>query len=267
MASRRTWRKLCGKNGIVFCRALLLSAGLMGIIIHFGCAQNKGYEQPANWHQDSGLVSSGKYRAVAVSDLDNDGNTDVIGGSSFPGTVAIWYGNGTGGMSAPQYLPFKGDVRSIAVADFDENGLKDIVLSVQKEASGIMVWLNQGERKWVRGVSPTEINNYEGVKTADVNGDGHMDIIAANVSSDIQGGIQVWLGDGKGNWRVESGPTITGAYMDVTLADFDQDGFLDLAASRLGHRWCFEGLARRRSRGLVIDCTREQRQLLWPERG
>ena len=222
------------ENKLVFFRLLLLWIGLLGIIAVAGCAQKKVNDRQPAWSKESGLVSSGNFRSVALADLDNDGNLDVIGGSSSPGTVAIWYGNGTGGMSAPQYLPFKGDVRSIAVADFDENGFKDIVLSVQKEASGIMVWLNQGERKWVRGVSPTEINNYEGVKTADVNGDGHMDIIAANVSSDIQGGIQVWLGDGKGNWRVESGPTITGAYMDITLADFDHDGFLDLAAAGWG---------------------------------
>jgi len=225
-------RDLC-KNNMVFFRLLLLWIGLLGIIIA-GCAQKKVTDRQPAWSKESGLATSGNFRAVALSDLDNDGNMDVIGGSSFPGTVAIWYGDGAGGMSAPQYLPFTGDVRSIAVADFDENGLKDIVLCVQRESSGIMVWLNQPERRWVRGVSPIEIHSYEGVKTADVNGDGHMDIIAANITSDIQGGIQVWLGDGKGAWPVESGPTITGVYMDVALADFNHDGFLDLAAAGWG---------------------------------
>ncbi len=208
--------------------------GLLGLILAIGCAQDIGQEQPAQWTKAGDLITSGKYRGVAVSDLDNDGNLDIVAGGTLPGTVAIWYGDGFGNMSAPRYLPFRGDVRSVAVADFDEDGFKDIALSVQREASGIMVWLNQSERRWVRGISPIEINNYEGVETADINGDGHMDIIAANATSDTQGGIQVWLGDGKGNWPLESGPTVTGIFMDVVLADFDQDGFLDLAGAGWG---------------------------------
>ncbi len=208
--------------------------GLLGLILTIGCAQNIGQEQPAQRDKGGDLATSGKYRAVAVSDLNNDGNLDIVGGGTTPGTVAIWYGDGSGNMSKPQYLPFKGDVRSVAVADFDEDGLKDIVLSVQRESSGIMVWLNQSEHRWVRGINPIEINNYEGVETADINGDGHMDIIAANATSDTQGGIQVWLGDGQGAWLMESGPTVTGIFMDVALADFDQDGFLDLAGAGWG---------------------------------
>jgi protein involved in polysaccharide export with SLBB domain len=230
------WKRNFNKTGMPLYKSLLFYVGLLGILAVTGCAQKKVNDRQPALSKEGSLATSGKFRSVVLSDLDNDGNMDVIGGSSFPGTVTIWYGDGTGGMARPQNLPFKGDARSIAVADVDENGLKDIVVSVQREASGIMVWLNQSERKWARGVGPIEIHTYEGVETADVNGDGHMDIIAANETSDIQGGVQVWLGDGKGTWRVESGPTITGVYMDVALADFDQDGFLDLVAAGWGGR-------------------------------
>ena len=49
-----------------------------------------------------------------------------------------------------------------------------------------------------------------------------MDILAANATSDAKGGIQIWLGDGRGNWPLESGPTKTGKFMDVAVADFNQ---------------------------------------------
>ncbi len=213
---------------------LLLTAGVfLGAV--FGCAtQPETYTPPPPIPKGEGIALAGKFRAVAIADLDNDGNLDVAGGASSPGMVTINYGDGRGGISQPLYLPVKGDVRSVAVADINEDGLADIVFSVQKQSSGIKVWMNQSGRQWKLEKGPIEINKYEGIKTADVNGDGHVDIMAANTTSSTQGGIQVWLGDGKGNWPVETGPTISGIYMDVLPADLNHDGQLDLIGAGWG---------------------------------
>jgi len=213
---------------------LLLIAWLTAVGLS-GCARN--IEQPVPMPalpKADGLSAAGKFRAVVIEDMDNDGNLDVVGGASSPGMVTINYGDGKGGISGPQQLPVTGDVRSIAVADINEDGLADIIISVQMKSSGVRVLLNQSKRQWVPDKGPIEINKYEGIKTADINGDGHMDIIAANATSATQGGIQVWLGDGRGNWPVESGPTVSGKYMDVLAADLNHDGNLDLVGSGWG---------------------------------
>ena len=213
---------------------MLLTAGalLFGVS---GCATKPETVAPQlPIPKAEGLALAGKFRAVAIADLDNDGNLDVVGGASSPGRVTINYGDGRGGMSQPQFLAVKGDVRSVAVADINEDGLADIVFSVKKQSAGIKVWMNQSRRKWKLGMGPVGINTYEGVKSADINGDGHMDIIAANTTSATQGGIQVWLGDGKGNWPKESGPTISGMYMDVLPVDLNHDGHLDLIGAGWG---------------------------------
>jgi len=44
----------------------------------------------------------------------------------------------------------------------------------------------------------------------------------------------VWLGDGKGNWPIETGPTISGIYMDVLAVDINQDGNPDLIGAGWG---------------------------------
>ena len=213
---------------------LLLTAGVFLIGVS-GCAtQPETYTPPPPMPKAEGLSLAGKFRAVAIDDLDNDGYLDVVGGASSPGMVTINYGDGMGGMSPPQYIPVKGNVHSVAVADINEDGLADIVFSTQKQSSGIKVWMNQSRRQWKPGQGPIEINKYEGLKTADVNGDGHMDIIAANATSSTQGGIQIWLGDGQGNWPVETGPTISGIYMDVLPADLNHDGHLDLIGAGWG---------------------------------
>jgi len=216
-------------------KVLLLLGALLTTVFVSGCARNiEKSAPPSVIPKADGLASAGKYRSVVIEDMNNDGNLDVIGGSSSPGLITINYGDGQGGISEPQQLYVVGDVRSIAVADINEDGLADIIFSVQKKSSGIRVLLNQSQRQWKSKKGPIEINKYEGIKSADINGDGHMDLIAANVTSATQGGIQVWLGDGKGNWPVESGPTISGKYMDVLVADVNNDGNLDLIGSGWG---------------------------------
>lgn len=197
-----------------------------------GCAKTP---PPAEWSKTGGVASSGKYRSFVVTDLDNDTHPDVAGASSDPGNLAIWYGNGSGNLTAPQFLPFKADVRAVAAGDFNSDGRKDLVMSVQRESSGIMVWLNQTGRKWKRGEEPIRINNYEGVQVGDLNRDGFLDIIAANATSETEGGIQVWLGNGHGGWTRESGPTVTGQYMDAAVTDFNKDGRLDIAGTSWGN--------------------------------
>ena len=209
-------------------------AGCMVVLMFFGCAQQKVHQKPNLAAKADSPVVAGKFTAVLVEDMDNDGHLDIIGSSSSPGMVTISYGNGKSAISEPLTLPVRGEVRSIAVADLNEDGLKDILFSVQKETSGIRVWMNQAQRKWKQQTGPIKINRYENLKTADINGDGHMDVIAANSTSDTTAGIQVWLGNGKGGWMGESGPTITGRYMGVALADLNQDGFSDLVGAGWG---------------------------------
>jgi len=181
------------------------------------------------------LATSGIYQAVAVGDLNGDQHKDIIGGSSLPGTVAIWYGNGRGAWSFPTFLPIKGDVRSIALADFDTDGRPDLAFSIQGDNPGIQVWLNRGQEGWEKGKSPNDVGNFNGIRTEDINGDGNPDLIAAAAGIDGNGGIKVWLGDGRGDWPTEVGPTARDEYIDVAVADFStKTAIWTLAAHLLG---------------------------------
>lgn len=224
--------KIQNQSSIRVFKQILVCTGILLFLVVCGCGKK---EPPiAPWDKTGGVATSGKYRNVVVADLDDDTYPDIIGASSDPGKVAIWYGNGTGNMTAPQFLPFKADVHSVAAGDFNEDGLKDLVMSVQQESSGIMIWMNQPGRKWKRGVEPIKINHYEGIRVCDINQDGHADIVAANATSDLEGGIQIWLGNGHGEWEMEAGPTVTGRYMDVEVADFNNDGKPDIVGAAWG---------------------------------
>ena len=215
----------------------LVLAGCLIVLIAIGCAQHKAYEGPSTQQaklQGNGLVTAGKFRSVVIEDIDNDGNMDVVGGASSPGLVTISYGDGKGAVSEPQILPVHGEVRAVAVADFNEDGLMDIAFSVKRETTGIRLWMNQSARQWKQENGPIKVNIYQNIRAADVNGDGHMDIIGANSTEDANAGVQVWLGNGKGGWITESGPTTLGRYMDVALADLNKDGAPDLIGAGWG---------------------------------
>lgn len=199
------------------------------------CAEHRSALTPPGAAAAFSPAPGGKTMAVAMADLDRDGRLDIVSGSVDPGVVTIVYGEGEGRYTAPVRLQVEGDVRGIAVADVDEDGLPDIIYTVQRQSSGVRVWLNRPARRWVTGRAPTEINTYAGIRAADLNGDGHVDLVAANSTSELQGGIQVWWGTGQGTWVPASSPTVTGIYMDVLAADVNGDGVLDLVGAGWGN--------------------------------
>jgi len=122
----------------------------------------------------------------------------------------------------------------IAAGDVDSNGLQDLVISVQQENFGIFVIGQTPGRNWSVFDGPSSTQFYRGIEVVDVNNDGAVDIAAANRTSESLSGIQVWLGDGKGDWVAEVGPTRQGMYMDVAVADFNEDGFPDIVGAGWG---------------------------------
>ncbi len=179
------------------------------------------------------LITSGLYRTVLAGDLNGDHRPDIVGGSSVPGTVAIWYGNGQGGWSSPFFLATKGDVRSLALADFNTDGRPDLATSIQGDNPGIKVWLNRGKKGWEKGASPADSEKFNGIRAGDINADGNPDLAAAAVGAEGHGGIRVWLGDGKGGWFTDVGPIARDEYIDVEVADFNEDGHLDICGSSI----------------------------------
>jgi FG-GAP-like repeat len=104
----------------------------------------------------------------------------------------------------------------------------------QKVAATYRVDVQESDRlrfvPWSTGL-PTSGQWRDGFDLADMNGDGHLDIVHGPPRKGLTNPV-IFLGDGKGGWqrwRNTKYPPVAFDYGDVAVADFNHDGHLDMA--------------------------------------
>jgi hypothetical protein len=175
------------------------------------------------------------YGALAVGDLDGDGIPDAVvlntSGSLFHprenGSIAVMFGNGTGGFSAPlvlDSLAFLPD--ALAIADMNNNGIPDVLVAnyvghINANSGSVGLWYGAGNQNFGPGVETRVggIHTY-GLAAGDVNGDGIPDMV---VSERDHATVVLTNGETR-HYRV-SGPK------GIAIADLNGDGQPDLAVA------------------------------------
>jgi len=154
----------------------------------------------------------------AVADVDGDGILDLLVGVTHGHeAVGVMFGNGDGTFSQFSGTRQIYSLGPSVLGDFNEDGLLDFAVPIPAFQK-IYVLLNQGHRAFSKLV-PYPLSVNQGIATADVNGDGHLDIVSDTGA--------VLLGKGNGTFTNGEGAVFSGAGPPI-IADFNGDGRQDL---------------------------------------
>jgi hypothetical protein len=178
-------------------------------------------------HPNTPAFGAGDSTAVALGDLDGDGDLDAVIANNSNQTETVWLNDGSGAFSPHSTTPAfgAGDSLDVALGDLDGDGDLDAVVANYDQAQ--TVWLNDGSGAFSPHLSTPSFGAGVSWKVAlgDVDGDGDLDAVVANWGETQT----VWLNDGSGAFSPHPGkPSFGAGYsLAVSLGDLDGDGDLD----------------------------------------
>lgn len=181
---------------------------------------------------------------VAVADFNHDGKLDLALVSGYTNGnmvgVDILLGKGDGTFLSPVNYPTAFSPTSIAVGDFNGDGVADLVLA-NGNLYSISVLLGRGDGTF-SAAQDYKVSNLPvaGMAVADFNRDGRLDLAVADNQY-----LWVMLGNGDGTFKT---PTIIwdrccNSYTSAVVGDFNGDGIPDIETnSFLGGGQGFAGV-------------------------
>ncbi len=207
----------------------------VGILLNDGAG---GFLSPVTY-----LLSDEAW-AIAAGDLNNDGNTDLLVPLYYSSQyVAVLMGNSDGTFQSESDVNLVNGNTTyynpdyITVADFDGDGNMDFAVSIDNNYTGnqgIAVALGNGDGTFktpnLYSTTNQDFANFEWpypeiVKSADINGDGILDLVYTNVDFSTVG---VLFGNGNGTFGTPNEYPVGNDAFGIALADLNGDGALDV---------------------------------------
>lgn len=162
-----------------------------------------------------------------VGDFNRDGKLDLATSDS---QVLVFLGNGDGSFQTPSVVLSSGI--PVATADLNGDDKLDLVVANVSQSAGITVLLGNGNGTFGPPSSFPPVDADFAI-VADVNGDGKLDLVEDNPNLS---GVSILLGNGDGTFQpsIDSPLSAPGYAVELAVADFNQDGRLDVAADHGG---------------------------------
>lgn len=173
------------------------------------------------------------YPATTIypTDINKDGYVDLVVPNRDGGQSYVYLGSSDYNYSDSHRIPFglsDARIRMASVADFDGDGLLDIVSIDEKK--GVTIYFGQKDQGFSASISlaDSKLVPYA-LLIADLNADKKMDIIVGYVEAPST----VFFNDGTGrNFQTISFGDSKGTVYGFAVGDFNEDGIYDIAVAR-----------------------------------
>jgi len=202
--------------------------------------QNDGDAVAGTWTEFTIDAAFTGARSIAVSDIDGDGDPDVVGAAETLGDVVWWENNGAGGNPTlatwteraldSNYL----GAWSVVVRDMDQDGDPDVVATADQD-DDVTWWENDGSPLnggWVERVIDANFDGAQALAVGDLNDDGDMDVVGGGDPADK---LAWWQNQTiHRSARFTDRQTVASALNNpkrVSAGDVDGDGDLDLLST------------------------------------
>ena len=171
--------------------------------------------------------------AVYASDLDSDGDLDILAASLYDNDIA-WYENtdGKGNFSAQKIISIEGvNARSVYTSDMDGDGDMDVLSASNNNIAWYENIDGKGNFSAQKIISTLIIGGYS-VKASDIDNDGDLDVVS---SSAFDNKIAWYENiDGKGSFSAQKVITSNvGWVYSISMSDLDNDGDNDISYTSL----------------------------------
>jgi hypothetical protein len=185
-------------------------------------------------------ISVGKEpSAIVTADFNADGNPDFAVTNFTDSTVSLFNGDGKGRFTQATTSPITLPTASpnpvgMVEGDFNADGIMDLAIltNTAPAAAGNVVVLLGGANETFTpaGTATTVGKGPVAIAAADLNADGRTDLAVVNQTDNS---VSVLLNNGDATFTAAANsPLTTGTTpTSLTIADFNQDGILDIAAT------------------------------------
>ncbi len=222
-------------NGDAFIDAVTANQGTNNVSVLLGAAGG-------TFGAKSDIAACSGAHEVVLAQLNTGTALDIACAGWGASQMKVLLGTGTGTFAAAVTYTAGTAPHSITAGDFNSDGRQDLATANHGSGASATISVFIGNAAG-SGVFATQVtyaaggNGPHSIRTADLNGDGDLDLVTANNQSDNIGIFYGNPGAGVGTFQAVQNITVGNTPKGIAIADINMDGKLDILTANINDNY------------------------------